>query len=55
MSKPKPVEQREHRIKPTLVDIESYKKREIPQLTGRFLKTQKFGGMIFGKVIYLVQ
>ena len=41
MSKPKPVEQREHRIKPTLVDIESYKKREIPKLTGRFLKNTK--------------
>ena len=29
MSKAKPVEQREHRIKPKVVDIESYKTREI--------------------------
>ena len=41
MTKAKPVEQREHRIKPKVVDIESYKKREIPQLTGRTLKSTK--------------
>ena len=37
----KPVDQREHRIKPKLVDIESYKKREKPKLTGRYLKNTK--------------
>jgi len=41
LSKAKPVEQREHRIKPKLIDIESYKKREIPELTGRTLKSTK--------------
>ena len=41
MSKAKPADQREHRIKPKIVDIESYKKREIPQLTGRYLKNTK--------------
>ena len=41
MSKAKPVDQREHRIKPKLIDIESYKKREIPELTGRTLKSTK--------------
>jgi len=41
MTKAKPVEQREHRIKPKLIDIESYKKREIPELTGRTLKSTK--------------
>jgi len=41
MSKAKPVEQREHRIKPKVVDIESYKTREIPELTGRTLKNTK--------------
>lgn len=41
MTKAKPVEQREHRIKPKIVDIESYKKREIPKLTGRYLKNTK--------------
>ena len=41
MSKAKPVEQREHRIKPKVVDIESYKTREIPELIGRTLKNTK--------------
>lgn len=41
MTKAKPVEQREHRIKPKIIDIESYKKREIPELTGRTLKSTK--------------
>ena len=41
MTNAKPVDQREHRIKPKLVDIESYKKREIPKLSGRFLKNTK--------------
>ena len=41
MSNAKPVEQRENRIKPKLIDIESYKKREIPQLAGRTLKSTK--------------
>ena len=41
MSKAKPADQREHRIKPKIVDIESYKKREIPKLTGRYLKNTK--------------
>ncbi len=41
MTKAKPVEQREHRIKPKIVDIESYKKREIPELAGRNLKKTK--------------
>ena len=41
MSNAKPVDQREHRIKPKLVDIESYKKREKPKLTGRYLKNTK--------------
>ena len=30
--KAKPVDQREHRIRPKLVDISAYKKRDIPQL-----------------------
>ena len=41
MTNAKPVDQREHRIKPKLVDIESYKKREKPKLTGRYLKNTK--------------
>ena len=41
MTKAKPVEQREHRIKPKIVDIESYKKREIPELAGINLKKTK--------------
>jgi len=41
MSKPKPVDQREHRIRPTVVDIGAYKKRDIPKLKGRYLKITK--------------
>ena len=41
MSKAKPVDQREHRIRPKLVDISAYKKRDIPQLRGRYLKNTK--------------
>ena len=41
MTNAKPVDQREHRIKSKLVDIESYKKREKPKLTGRYLKNTK--------------
>ena len=41
MSKAKPVEQREHRIRPKLVDISAYKEREIPKLKGRYLKNTK--------------
>ena len=41
MSKAKPVEQREHRMRPKLVDISAYKKRDIPQLRGRYLKNTK--------------
>jgi len=41
MSKPKPLDQREHRIRPTVVDIGAYKKREIPKLKGRYLKITK--------------
>ena len=41
MSKAKPVDQREHRIRPKLVDISAYKKRDIPQLKGRYLKNTK--------------
>jgi len=41
MSNAKPVDQREHRIKPEIIDIESYKKREIPKLVGRNLKSTK--------------
>jgi len=38
MSKAKPLDQREHRIRPTVVDIGAYKKRDIPKLKGRYLK-----------------
>jgi len=41
MSKAKPLDQREHRIRPTVVDIGAYKKREIPKLKGRYLKITK--------------
>ena len=41
MSKAKKIDQREHRIRPKLVDIEAYKKREIPQFRGRYLKNTK--------------
>lgn len=41
MANAKPVDQREHRIKPEIIDIESYKKREIPKLVGRNLKSTK--------------
>ena len=41
MSKPKPLDQREHRIRPTVVDIGAYKKREITKLKGRYLKITK--------------
>lgn len=41
MSKAKPVDQREHRIRPKVVDIGAYKKRDIPQLKGRYLKNTK--------------
>ena len=41
MSKAKPLDQREHRIRPTVVDIGAYKKRDIPQLKGRYLKITK--------------
>ena len=41
MTKAKPVDQREHRIRPKLVDIGAYKKRDIPQLSGRYLKNTK--------------
>ena len=41
MSRAKPVENREHRIRPKLVDISAYKKRDIPQLKGRYLKNTK--------------
>ena len=41
MTRAKPVDQREHRIRPKLVEIESYKKREIPKLSGRYLKITK--------------
>jgi len=41
MSKAKPIDQREHRIRPTVVDIGAYKKRDIPKLKGRYLKITK--------------
>ena len=41
MSKAKPVDQREHRIRPKVVDIGAYKEREIPKLKGRYLKNTK--------------
>jgi P27 family predicted phage terminase small subunit len=41
MSKAKPLDQREHRIRPTVVDIGAYKKRDIPKLKGRYLKNTK--------------
>ena len=41
MSKAKPVDQREHRIRPKLVDIGAYKERNIPKLSGRYLKITK--------------
>ena len=41
MSKAKPVDQREHRIRPKLVDIGAYKKRDLPKLRGRYLKNTK--------------
>jgi len=41
MSKAKPLDQREHRIRPTVVDISAYKKRDIPKLKGRYLKITK--------------
>ena len=41
MSKAKPLDQREHRIRPTVVDIGAYKKRDIPKLRGRYLKITK--------------
>ena len=41
MSKAKPLDQREHRIRPTVVDIGAYKKRDIPKLKGRYLKITK--------------
>ena len=41
MSKPKPLDQREHRIRPNVVDIGAYKKRDIPKLKGRYLKITK--------------
>jgi len=41
MTRAKPVDQREHRIRPKLVDIDAYKKRNIPKLSGRYLKITK--------------
>ena len=41
MSKAKPVDQREHRIRPKVVDISAYKEREIPKLKGRYLKNHE--------------
>ena len=41
MTKAKPVDQREHRIRPKLVDISAYKKQDIPILRGRYLKNTK--------------
>ena len=41
MSKAKPVDQREHRIRPKLVDISAYKQRDLPKLRGRYLKNTK--------------
>tara|TARA_A100001234_G_scaffold26321_1_gene20567 strand:- start:23875 stop:24324 length:450 start_codon:yes stop_codon:yes gene_type:complete len=41
MTRAKPVEQREHRIRPKLVDIGAYKERNIPKLSGRYLKITK--------------
>ena len=41
MTRDKPIDQREHRIRPKLVDIDAYKKRNIPKLSGRYLKITK--------------
>ena len=41
MSKAKPIDQREHRIRPKVVDIGAYKSRNIPKLRGRYLKNTK--------------
>ena len=41
MTRAKPVEQREHRIRPKLVDIGAYKQRDLPKLRGRYLKNTK--------------
>ena len=41
MTRAKPIDQREHRIRPKLVDIDAYKKRNIPKLSGRYLKITK--------------
>ena len=41
MTRAKPVDQREHRIRPKLVDIGAYKERNIPKLSGRYLKITK--------------
>ena len=41
MTKAKPVDQREHRIRPKLVEIGAYQKRDLPKLRGRYLKNTK--------------
>ena len=51
MTRAKPVEQREHRIRPKLVDIGAYKQRDLPKLRGRYLKKQNYGGISSGLVI----
>ena len=38
MTRAKPLDQREHRIRPKLVEMSAYKKRNIPKLSGRYLK-----------------
>ena len=46
MTRAKPVEQREHRIRPKLVDIGAYKQRDLPKLRGRYLKNTKLAVVI---------
>ena len=41
MTRAKPLDQREHRIRPKLVEMSAYKKRNIPKLSGRYLKNTK--------------
>ena len=41
MTNAKKIEHREHRIRRKLVDMSAYKKRDIPQLKGRYLKNTK--------------
>ena len=41
MTNAKKIEHREHRIRPKLVDMSAYKKRDNPQLKGRYLKNTK--------------